>query len=42
LFVNKPNIRTDPLSVAEAAVVFGFWLAVTASVRWIWLNMFRK
>jgi hypothetical protein len=42
LFVDKPNIRNDPLSVAEAAVVFGFWLAVTASVHWLWLNMFGK
>jgi hypothetical protein len=41
-FEHKPNSRNDPLSVAKAAVVFGFWLAVTASVRWIWLNMFKK
>jgi hypothetical protein len=37
-FGNKPNSRNDPLSVLEAAVVFGFWFAVIASVRWIWLN----
>ena len=35
-FGNKPNSRNDPLSVLEAAVVFGFWFAVIASVSWIW------
>ena len=42
LFEHKPNSRNDPLSVAEAGVAFGFWLAVTASVHWLWLNMFKK
>jgi hypothetical protein len=41
-FLHKPNSRNDPVSVAEALVLFGFWFAVTASVRWIWQQMFKK
>ena len=31
----------DPLGVAETTVVFAFWFAVTAGVRWLW-RRFRK
>src|SRR5215472_7659954 len=37
-FGNRPNSRNDPLSVLEAGVIFGFWFAVIALVRWIWIT----
>ena len=42
LFGNRPNSRNDPLAVLEAGVVFGFWFAVIALVRWIWITWPRR